>query len=61
LTEKHLTILKRLTHKLYLSFDGDQAGGKATKLALETIKNRGFEVRIIDIPKNSDPDDLLKS
>jgi DNA primase len=61
LTEKHLTILKRLTHKLYLSFDGDWAGAKATKLALETIKNKGFEVKIIDIPKNSDPDDLLKS
>lgn len=61
LTEKHLTILKRLTHKLYLSFDWDQAWTKATKLALEIIKNKGFEVRIIDIPKNSDPDDILKS
>jgi len=60
LTEKHLTVLKRLTHKLYLSFDGDAAWAKATKLALETIKNKGFEVRIIDIPKDSDPDDLLK-
>ncbi len=60
LTEKHLTVLKRLTHKLYLSFDGDSAWAKATKLALETIKNKGFEVRIIDIPKNSDPDDLLR-
>ena len=61
LTEKHLTVLKRLTHKLYLSFDWDQAGKKATKLALETIKNKWFEVKIIDIPKNSDPDELLKS
>jgi len=61
LTEKHLTILKRLTHKLYLSFDWDSAWKKATKLALETIKNKGFEVRIIDIPENSDPDDLLKA
>jgi DNA primase len=61
LTEKHLTILKRLTHKLYLSFDWDSAWEKATKLALETIKNKWFEVKIVDIPKNSDPDDLLKS
>ena len=61
LTEKHLTVLKRLTHKLYLSFDGDNAWAKATKLALETIKNKGFEVRIIDIPKDKDPDDILKS
>jgi len=60
LTEKHLTVLKRITHKIYLSFDWDSAWKKATKLALETIKNKGFEVRIIDIPENSDPDDLLK-
>lgn len=61
LTDKHLVILKRLTHKLYLSFDWDLAGEKATILALETIKNKGFEVKIIDIPNGSDPDDILKS
>ena len=61
LTEKHLKILKRLTHKIYLSFDWDSAWNKATKLALETIKNKWFEVRIIDLPKKSDPDSLLKS
>ena len=61
LTEKHLTVLKRLTHKIYLSFDWDKAWEKATKLALETIKNKWFEVKIIDIPKNKDPDEILKS
>jgi DNA primase len=25
LTEKHITILKRLTHKIYLCFDNDKA------------------------------------
>lgn len=61
LTEKHLTVLKRLTHKLYMSFDWDSAWSKATKLALETIKNKWFEVKIIDIPLGKDPDDILKS
>jgi len=61
LTEKHLTILKRLTHKLYLSFDWDSAWEKATRLALETIQNKWFEVKIIDIPDWSDPDDIIKS
>lgn len=61
LTEKHLIVLKRITHKIYLSFDWDSAWKKATKLALETIKNKWFEVKIIDIPNNSDPDSLLKT
>ncbi len=61
LTEKHLQILKRLTHKLYLCFDSDKAGEKATKLALELIKNKGFEVKIILMPTWKDPDDIIKS
>lgn len=61
LTEKQLTILKRITHKLYLCFDSDKAWEKATKLALELIKNKGFEVKIIILPSWKDPDDIIKS
>jgi len=61
LTEKHLSILKRLTHKLYLCFDSDSAWEKATKLALEIIKNKWFEVKIILLPNWKDPDDIIKS
>ncbi|MDD2870391.1 MAG: DNA primase [Candidatus Gracilibacteria bacterium] len=61
LTDKHLTLIKRLTHKVFLCFDGDSAGEKATKAALEKMKNNGFEVRIINLPKGKDPDDIIKS
>lgn len=61
LTEKHLTILKRLTKKIYLCFDWDSAWEKATKLALETMKNKGFEVKIILMKKWKDPDEIIKS
>ncbi len=61
LTDKHLTLVKRLTKKLYLCFDGDSAWEKATKAALEKMKNTGFEVKIISMPKWKDPDDLIKS
>jgi len=49
LTEKHITIIKRLTHKIYLCFDNDKAGEQATKLSLELLKNKGLEVKIIEI------------
>ncbi|MDP2090458.1 MAG: DNA primase [Candidatus Gracilibacteria bacterium] len=61
LTDKHLTLIKRLTHKVFLCFDGDSAGEKATKSALEKMKNNGFEVRIIYLPEGKDPDDVIKS
>ena len=61
LTEKQLTILKRLTHRVYLCFDNDNAWDKATKLSLENMKNKWFEVKIISLSWWKDPDEILKS
>jgi len=61
LTNKHLSIIKRLTHKIYICFDWDKAWEKATKLAIEIMKNKWFEVKIIILPKWKDPDDIIKS
>ena len=61
LTDKHLQNLKRLTHKIYICFDWDKAGQKATKLAIENTKNKWFEINIITLPKWKDPDEILKS
>lgn len=61
LTEKHLALLKRLTKKIYLCFDWDTAWEKATKASLEKMKNEGFEVKIISLPKWKDPDEIISS
>lgn len=61
LTEKHLTLVKRLTKKVYLCFDWDEAGQKATKLSLEKMKNDGFEVKIILLSGWKDPDEIITS
>jgi len=61
LTDKHLTLIKRLTKKIYLCFDWDNAWEKATKASLEKMKNSWFEVKIILLPKWKDPDDIVKS
>ena len=61
LTEKHLVLLKRLTHRIYLCFDNDKAWDNATKLSLENMKNKGFEVKIISLAWWKDPDEILKS
>lgn len=61
LTEKHLALIKRLTRKIYLCFDNDKAWDQATKLSLDLIKNKWFEVKIIILEWWKDPDDILKS
>jgi len=60
LTEKHITIIKRLTHKIYLCFDADKAGVQATKNSLEILKNKGLEVKIISLWAWKDPDEFLE-
>ncbi len=60
LTEKHLTIIKRLTHKIYLCFDSDKAWISATKLAIELMKNKWFELRVISLKWWKDPDEILQ-
>lgn len=61
LTEKHIPIIKRLTKKIYLCFDNDKAWTDATKLAIDTLKNKDLEVKIIDLEWWKDPDEIIKS
>ncbi len=60
LTEKHITLIKRLTKKIYLCFDNDKAWANATNLAIEILKNKELEVRIITLEWAKDPDEILK-
>ncbi len=60
LTEKHITILKRLTHKIYLCFDNDKAWDQATRSSLEILKNKWLEVKIIILSWAKDPDEYLE-
>lgn len=61
LTDKHISLLKRLTKKIYICFDWDWAWEKATRWAIEKMKNAWVEVKIIMLPNWKDPDDIIKS
>lgn len=61
LTEKHLTIIKRLTNKIYLCLDDDSAWENATKLCLEILTNKWFEVKIIILEWWKDPDEVIQN
>lgn len=61
LTKEHATYLKRLTSKIFLCLDSDDAGTKATFASIEALANEEFEVRIIRIPNGKDPDEYVKN
>lgn len=59
LTEKHITMLSRLTKKIYLCFDSDEAGKNATLQSIELLKNKWIELKIIYIRSGKDPDEAI--
>ena len=60
LTEQHASILKKVCDTIYVCYDGDSAGQKATYRALDILQNANLKVRIINIPNGQDPDEFLK-
>jgi DNA primase len=57
LTERQVKELSRLTHKIYLCFDGDAAGEAATLRGMELAAAQGFDVRVVALPPGTDPAD----
>ncbi len=59
LTSGHARVLKRFTRKVYLCYDGDEAGQKATVRAGFIFLKAGFDVHVIMLPEKDDPDSYL--
>jgi DNA primase len=55
LTERQLKELRRLCSRLYLCFDADAAGEEATLRGMDLAYREFAEVRIVALPKGSDP------
>src|SRR4051794_24059379 len=57
LTEAQLKELNRLTKRLFLCFDSDAAGQKATPPGMGLAVKQGFDVQVVSLPKGTDPAD----
>jgi DNA primase len=60
LTERQLRELRRLCSRLYLCFDADAAGQEATLRGMELAYKEFVEVRIVALPKGTDPADVAE-
>ncbi|MCS7093070.1 MAG: DNA primase [Patescibacteria group bacterium] len=59
LTFQQLIFLKRYTDRLTLMFDVDKAGIKSTKRAIDQAEKLDFEIRVVKLPINKDPDEAI--
>jgi DNA primase len=57
LTERQLKELGRLTSRVFLCFDADAAGEDATLRGMELALRQGLDVRVVALPKGTDPAD----
>ncbi len=59
LTERQLDLLSRYTRNLHTAFDMDSAGSSATKKGIEMARKMDFDIRVISLPEEKDPADLI--
>jgi DNA primase len=60
LTPGHLKVLRRYAEKVYMLFDGDEAGRKATLRSMELFLEEGFPARVVEVPSGDDPDTFIR-
>lgn len=60
LGREHLRIIRRLSQKLLLAFDADQAGVEATRRGVDLALLEGFDVNIIEVPSGKDPAETIR-
>ncbi len=60
LTEDQIKILSRLAGRVYITFDSDNAGVKATLRAIELLTVEGVEHFVMRLPEGEDPDSFIR-
>jgi len=60
LTVEQARQLKNYSSNVYISYDGDGAGQKATLRGLDILESAGLNVRVVCLPSGLDPDDVIR-
>ena len=60
-TAEQSKLLGRFARKVVVNYDGDKAGVKAARRAIETLLAEDFEIKILILPDGKDPDDFIRA
>ncbi len=58
-TENQARLIRRYTKNVYIAFDGDSAGRKASVRAAQIIEKEGLSAFIVRLPDDEDPDTFI--
>ncbi|GKQ42664.1 DNA primase [Companilactobacillus sp. RD055328] len=61
LTDQQIHSLSRLSDKLIVCYDGDQAGQNATHRSVSLLRNQNIDIGIVILPESMDPDEFIKN
>lgn len=61
LTVEQAKLLKSFKDTVYVAYDDDEAGMKATTRAISILQTQGIDVKILSFSPYKDPDELLKA
>jgi len=60
LTEMQVSLLRKYTRNVFLLYDSDSAGLKATFRSGDELLRQGFAVRVVTLPPGEDPDSFVR-
>lgn len=60
-TPEQSKLLGRFARKVVVNYDGDKAGVKAARRAIEPLLAEDFEIKILILPDGKDPDDFIRA
>src|SRR5205085_7409908 len=60
LTEEQAALIKRYTDRVYLLYDSDKAGLKATFRSGDELLRQGASVQVVTLPEGEDPDTFVR-
>jgi DNA primase len=61
LTPEQAKLLARFARKVVVNYDGDSAGVKAAKRAIETLLAEDIETKVLVLPDGADPDEFIRT
>jgi DNA primase len=59
-TPEQSKLLSRFAKRVVINYDGDSAGVKAARRAIEHLLPQDFEIKVLVLPNGQDPDDFVR-
>lgn len=61
LTSGHASLLKRYTQEVFLLYDSDEAGIRASLRAIPILREAGVNAKVVSLKPYKDPDEFIKN